>query len=437
MRVLVLGGYGFIGEAVCRALDAAGRDVAGLGRDTTRAARRMPFVRWIKADLRELQTAEAWSRLLIGVDAIVNAAGALQDGGGDNLDATQHRAMLALYQAAAASPPMIVQISANTAGAGAQTAFMATKRMADAALAKSGLPFVILRPALVIGRNAHGGTALVRALAAFPFGAPLIHGSAEVATVALDDVATAVVSALDGRIPPRTDMALAHPRRTTLAELVAAHRAWLGLPAAPSRHAPGWLARLAGAAADAAGRLGWRPPLRSTALAVMAGGIEAAESKHEPPDSLRPVSGVIPLKSLAETLASNPAGVQDLWFARLYLLKPALIVGLALFWIFSGSIALFRFDQSAAYLAATGLDEGLSGAMTWATSLADIGLGLAVMWRSFAARALIAMVGLSLAYLAAATILSPGLWLDPLGPLLKVVPSILLALTARAILDER
>jgi hypothetical protein len=47
------------------------------------------------------------------------------------------------------------------------------------------------------------------------------------------------------------------------------------------------------------------------------------------------------------------------------------------------------------------------------------------------------MIALSLAYLANATLLQPGLWLEPLGPLVKVFPSIVLALVALAILEER
>ncbi|WP_292543048.1 DoxX-like family protein, partial [Mesorhizobium sp.] len=60
-----------------------------------------------------------------------------------------------------------------------------------------------------------------------------------------------------------------------------------------------------------------------------------------------------------------------------------------------------------------------------------------VLFRPWARRALIGMLVLTLAYLLAATFAEPALWLDPLGPLVKVVPSILLALTALAILDER
>jgi hypothetical protein len=47
------------------------------------------------------------------------------------------------------------------------------------------------------------------------------------------------------------------------------------------------------------------------------------------------------------------------------------------------------------------------------------------------------MVVTSLAYLTGACILEPVLWLDPLGSLVKVLPSIMLSLVALAILEER
>lgn len=51
--------------------------------------------------------------------------------------------------------------------------------------------------------------------------------------------------------------------------------------------------------------------------------------------------------------------------------------------------------------------------------------------------ALIGMLCLTLVYLLAATVTEPALWLDPLGPLVKVLPSLLLTLATLAILDER
>jgi hypothetical protein len=129
--------------------------------------------------------------------------------------------------------------------------------------------------------------------------------------------------------------------------------------------------------------------------------------------------------------------VQDLWFARFYLLKPIIYGTLSLFWLVSGLIALARFDVSTALLTATGVAPTTAAVPTIATALLDIALGLAVAVRRFAVPALVAMIAVSLAYLLSATALLPALWADPLGPLIKVLPSIALALAALAIYEER
>ncbi len=47
------------------------------------------------------------------------------------------------------------------------------------------------------------------------------------------------------------------------------------------------------------------------------------------------------------------------------------------------------------------------------------------------------MAGLGLAYLALGTILTPWLWADPLGALVKGLPGIVLALVSAAMLEQR
>ena len=426
MRVLILGGNGFIGAAVARSLSTRGFSVVALARDTTIAARRYPDIDWVKADIAGLSRPDDWRSLMSGIDAVVNCAGALQDGPRDDVAAVQFNAMSALYRAASPSLRMFVQISARTDGAAGENPFFATKTQADAALQASGLPFVIFRPAVVIGRTAHGGSALLRALAAFPLVTPLVLGKSQMQFVSLDDVTDAVADALSGNIPTGSDLDLAAPQTLSLADAVAIHRQWLGFAPARMLALPGVIARLTSGAADLLGRLGWRSPLRSTALEVAAGGITAHATG----------SGRS-LRSLDETLAAYPAGVQDLWFARLYLLKPLVFATLCLFWLLSGTVALLRFDASAAHLVAAGAPMTLAASITLVTSLVDIALGLGVATRRFARPALNGTIALSVAYLAAATVLSPSLWADPLGPLVKVLPSIVLALVALAILDER
>ena len=428
MKILILGASGFIGSEVVRGLHGKGHVVTGLARSVTRATDKWPFANWVSADLARMTRASDWDALVRDHDAIVNCAGALQDGLSDDLAATQEKAMLALYEAAAqAGGRILIQISARTAGAAADLPFLATKRRADEALTASGLPYVIFRPALVVGRNAHGGTALVRALAGFPFVLPLVNGAMPVRTVAVEDVASAVCATIDGEIPPGSDLELAAEETLTLQDVVTTHRQWLGLPTAPVINLPAALMRPVSLMADAAGALGWRSPLRSTAMTVMSEGI-VTEGEAQ--------SGMTSLRSLKQTLAAHPSGVQDLWFARSYLLKPLVILCLSLFWLLSGLVPLLNIHGAAAHFLPF-MPQASAIALTLATCLIDIALGVTVLLRPLARKALIGMLLVSGAYLTGGTLLEPSQWLDPLGPLVKVLPSLALILVALATLDER
>jgi uncharacterized membrane protein len=72
-----------------------------------------------------------------------------------------------------------------------------------------------------------------------------------------------------------------------------------------------------------------------------------------------------------------------------------------------------------------------------AGALADIVLGLSLLWRPWARAACFGMVALTIAYLAAGTWLTPQLWTDPLGPFVKTLPAAILALVCAALLEER
>jgi hypothetical protein len=135
-------------------------------------------------------------------------------------------------------------------------------------------------------------------------------------------------------------------------------------------------------------------------------------------------------------LAMEPAAAQDLWFARLYLLKPLMILTLSLFWIVSGVVPLLAPITTSLRFGAS-MSAGMALTVTILTSLLDIALGVAILVQPWARRAMLGMIAVSLAYLAGGTLIEPILWLDPLGPLVKVIPSILLTLATLAILEER
>lgn len=70
-------------------------------------------------------------------------------------------------------------------------------------------------------------------------------------------------------------------------------------------------------------------------------------------------------------------------------------------------------------------------------ALGDIAIGAAIALRRTARWGLYAGIGLSLFYFIAGSLLLPALWNDPLGPLLKIWPILVLHLMALAILEDR
>ncbi len=422
MRVLVLGGYGLIGSGVCRRLMACAAHIpVGLGRSRQIGEAKLPAIAWRQADISRLTAPEDWLPLLEGIEAVVNCAGVLQQGLGDRLAAVQRDAMLALYTACrTAGISRFVQISAPGAAPGSNTDFYATKGEADAALKASGLDWTILRPALVISPEAYGGTALLRGLAACPVIQPLTLADARIDVVAASDVEIAVEAALGGKFDG-CDLDLAADDAPTLETLVLEFRRWLGFrkPAAILR-LPVWISAIAGRFADIAGWLGWRSSLRTTAQKVLANGVRTS------PDAWKAAGGHV-LASLDQIFAALPSTAQERRFSRLQFLYPPLLVMLAVFWIASGLIGAARYDRAFALLAGTLPPTAAHGAVILGI-LADLMIGLALLVRPLTRSAAIASLAVAGGYLLGASLWRPDLWLDPLGPMVKVFPALGLGL---------
>jgi uncharacterized protein YbjT (DUF2867 family) len=430
MRILILGGYGFIGAEIIRAVLAEGFDCVGLGRSAATGARIVPGARWIGADISSLDAPEKWTPHLSGIDAIVNAAGALQDGARDDLDAVHHRSIASLVSAAEqARVKCFVQISAPGAEETASTAFLRTKAAGDKAVRASLLDWIVLKPGLVIGRNAFGGTTLLRMIAGFPLMTPLVASAAKIQTVSIDDVTDAVISALKGEIALRRDYDLVEDAPHSLREIVRGVRSQIGFPAARAEpDLPAWIGAGFSALADLAGWLGWRSPLRSTAVKVLRDDVVGN------PAPWREATGRS-LRSFDESVLVIPSTAQERLYTRVQLALPVMVASLALFWIGSGVIALAQSDRAAAMLPAVGFS--LARMLAIAGSLADIAIGAALLWRPAARIAAVLSTLLAGAYLVAGTILAPALWGDPLGVYVKVIPVIVLGAVVALLLEER
>jgi uncharacterized protein YbjT (DUF2867 family) len=431
LRVLLTGATGLIGSAVLARLHAGGHQVVAVVRRIDRHARRLPAAACIALDFRQATTPDQWLPHLRGVDAVVNCAGVFQDSPRDSTSAVHTGGAAALFAACQqAGVRRVVHVSAIGADADAPTRFTQSKHQGEEALMRRDLDWVILRPSVVVGRPAYGGSAMFRGLAALPI-TPSIADTGLLQIVQLDDLVATVEFFLSPDAPTRRSMTVAGPQPLGLTDVIRAYRRWLGYRATPLVAIPHWLANAMYRLGDAVSLLGWRPPLRSTARQEMVRG-----AVGDPTDWTR-LTGIAP-RALGDALAAEPASVQEHWFAQLYFLKPLVIGVYAFFWIATAVVALGPgFDTAMALMQEAGAGTALAAASVIGGALTDIVIGTAMIFRRTARRALYAALGVSLFYMIVGSIILPRLWFDPIGPMLKMLPVLMLNLVALATLDER
>ena len=425
MRVLVTGATGLIGRSLCARLMAEGHEVVAVSRRPVSFATR--------SAVRDMETAtrpEDWMPVVSGVEAVVNCAGVLQDGPREDTHKVHHAGAEALFEGCARTGVRrVIHFSAIGVDREQPSLFSATKLAGDEALMARDLDWVILRPSVVLGRPVFGASALMRGLAALPV-LPSMPGTAKLQVVRLEDVIGTVLFFLDPSAPSRLTLELAGPDALSMDEVVALYRAWLGWTPARRYVLPHWLAGLLYTAGDAAGALGWRPPVRSTAAAEM---VRGALGDPEP---WQRITGIRP-QSLASALAAEPASVQEKWFAGLYILKPLMFAVLSAFWLATAIISLtIGYDLGVELMVVAGAGA-LAGPAVVAGALADFVIGALIAVRRTARWGLWGALALSGFYIVAGSILRPDLWAEPLGPFLKIFPIVVLHLVALAVLEER
>ena len=187
-----------------------------------------------------------------GIDLVVNCLGVLQDGPGSDTSAVHRDFVERLLRAIRDSGRAIrlVQISIPGAADEDRTAFSQTKREAERLIAVFGIPYAILRPGFVIAPSAYGGSAMLRALAAFPIDLPAAESAVPFQPVAVEDIAATIAWLASRDIGDETADAMANnvtwdlmlPQPVTLGGVVDQFRrsfGTVGMPriALPALHA--------------------------------------------------------------------------------------------------------------------------------------------------------------------------------------------------------
>jgi nucleoside-diphosphate-sugar epimerase len=426
-QIAVLGASGLIGYDIACRLVEDGFTVLPVARRFTPVQRAEFHDRVAQIPVASLDE-DSLRLLLSGTNVVVNCLGVLQDG----VDLV-HRVFLEKLLKAMPDECLIIHLSIPGDESGDRTAYSVSKRQGEKRIEASGRPFVILRPGFVVAPTAYGGSALMRALAALPVTLARREADERFAAIGITDLsATVSWLARRRRAGIRTfssvwDVMEREPHR--MGEVAALFRQHFGGPPAWFT-APSWTMDFGALGGDLLAWAGWRSPIRSTTVAELRRGVTGDPAPWIAATGIEPAP-------LEKVLARLPAGVQERWFARLFLLKALILIVLALFWIASGVIALASFGAATAILTAHGWAARPAEAFTVAGSVADIGVGIAIALRRSCRAGLIAGIVLALGYVAGCAVLIPELWLDPLGALVKTGPAIVLMLVALVLLDER
>jgi uncharacterized protein YbjT (DUF2867 family) len=430
---MVLGASGLIGRFITDDLRSRGFTVVGVARRFSAGQKDSPEDS--EQPIMSLDAAALCQLLqLWQIDLVVNCLGVLQDGPGINTQAVHCDFVARLIQSIIddGRDVCLVHISIPGSAADDHTAFARTKREAEHLIASSGLHHAILRPGFVIAPAAYGGSAMMRALAVLPVDLPAAEQATPFQAVAAADI-SATVAWLAAHPPRRAGVTwdLMQPQPATLGGILAEFRRTFGTAHHTRIRVPAWMLDLGMKLGDLASWLGWSPPLRTTAITELRRGVTGD------PGPWMTATGITP-RTLNESIGQGPATIQDKWFARLYLTKAAIIAVLAVFWIASGFIAVVMSYEAAARILTThGFPQSVAGPLTVGSSVMDMSIGALIMFRRTCAAGLIAGIGVSLGYMALAAILTPDLWIEPLGALVKTGPAIVLMLVALLILDNR
>ncbi|MEP6772326.1 MAG: NAD(P)H-binding protein [Polaromonas sp.] len=251
LRVLVLGGTGFIGRHAVAALHASGTQVSIGSRHPERHESNYPFAVLRLARFEQLLHPDAWAPLLKDVDVVVNCVGILRQRPNESYDDVHHRAPAALAVACAGAGIKLIHTSALALHEGAKSRFLSSKLLGEYAIEASGGDYAIVRPSLLDGEGGFGARWL-RGLSRSPIQFIPRGARGGIAAMAATDLgqAFAALAALPSLASHR-EVELGGTRRYGYAEYLRELRADYTGTRALQIPLPNWAARLGAHVCDA------------------------------------------------------------------------------------------------------------------------------------------------------------------------------------------
>ena len=229
-NVLVLGGSGFVGGHVCEALNRAGVSMTVVTRRLpARSVQMLPMVTVVQADVHDPQ---ALAALMPGHDAVINLV-AILHGDRHTFDKVHVQLPRQIAHACVqAGVKRMLHVSALGADQHGPSLYQRSKAQGEAALQSEvvhGLQLTVLRPSVIFAQDDAFMQLFARLQSIAPV-VPLAGADTRFQPLWVQDVAQALVYALNHRETIGRVYELAGPHIYTLKQLVEHAGAWAGHP---------------------------------------------------------------------------------------------------------------------------------------------------------------------------------------------------------------
>ena len=196
LTVFLTGGTGFVGRHVARRLTERGHGVRALVRVPDRAV----ALRELGAELVEgdISGREALDGAMTGCDAVVHLVGIIREKPPAVTFETVHTRGTERVVEAAARTGVRRFVHMSALGAAPHgTPYQRTKYEAEEVVRRSGIPYVVFRPSVIVGPGGEFTDLLVRLVRYVPVTPVIGDGSYRMQPVDVDDVAAAFVQAVE------------------------------------------------------------------------------------------------------------------------------------------------------------------------------------------------------------------------------------------------
>jgi uncharacterized protein YbjT (DUF2867 family) len=218
MKIMVLGGAGFIGRHAVSALKKRGHNVIIGSRFASTSDTR------IRVRMQEKLVASSWHSIIAGFDVVLNCVGILRERVSESYDAVHRRAPEALAKACALANIRFIHVSALGLSANASSRFLRSKYAGEQAISVSGADFSIVRPSLLDGVDGFGSRWL-RRVADWPIHCVPADAHGRIAALDVDELGEALAVLCEMRASAtHREVELGGYAEVTLVELLKALR---------------------------------------------------------------------------------------------------------------------------------------------------------------------------------------------------------------------